>query len=71
MQICMLPLWSSMHLVNCDAAGAQLSCICCVCCVFTAEACCSAGAASLLPPEKKPPMAWPTEEPMATPLLSC
>lgn len=68
LQICMFPLWSSMHLVNCVAAPPQLSCCCCVCCVLTGAACCSAGAASLPPPEKRPPMAWPTEEPTATPL---
>lgn len=64
----MLPPCSSMHLVKFCVAAWQLlphSCCCCWACAWTG--CWGAGSAEE-PPPKKPPMAWPTEEPMATPL---
>lgn len=62
----MLPPLSSMHLVNCCVAAWQLLPHCCCC--WVAWACTGCGAGSDEPPEKRPPMAWPTDEPMATPL---
>lgn len=66
LQICMLPLLSSMHFVKFWAAPAQLLYDCSW--GAAAWAWTGAGAGSEEPPEKRPPMAWPTEEPMATPL---
>jgi len=70
----MLPLCSSMHLVNCSVAPAQLlpqlllfwaACACVAC----------AGSAALLEPPQRLlmplPTTWPIEEPIATPLLVC
>lgn len=75
-QICMLPLFSSMHCVNCVVAPWQLlpqfSCwaddgapYCC-----TGAACWGVAGASEEeepPPKSMPLTAWPTVEPMATP----
>lgn len=72
-QICMLPLCSSMQRVNCWVASWQLLpqlLFCCWLCAATGICCCcccSTGAEEE-PPLKKPPMAWPIEEPTATPL---
>ncbi|KAL4786475.1 hypothetical protein BJX76DRAFT_321489 [Aspergillus varians] len=75
----MLPWLSSMHLrkfwTSCSQAGLpqELS----VALLWYkplsmdwagAGAACWASAGALEPPEKKPPMAWPMEEPTATPL---
>lgn len=69
-----LPLFSVMHVLKFLMSPAHtpvgcVACACWCCCaksVFWGEA--SAGAE--LPPLKKPPMAWPMEDPTATPLLS-
>lgn len=65
LQICMFPPLSSMHLVNCVAAPAQLLDWSNVCWVLTGAADCSAGAE--LPPNMLP-TAFATVDPMATPL---
>ena len=70
----MLPLCSSMHLVNCSVAPAQLlpQLV-----VWAAWACAGAAAGSgallLEPPQRllmPLPTTWPIEEPMATPLYA-
>jgi len=67
----MLPLLSSMHLVKDWVAPEQLLPQVLLFVVSDeVDWTGAAGAASALePPLKKPPMAWPMEEPMATPLL--
>lgn len=68
----MLPFCSSMHFVNCWVAPAQLlphwEVVWDSAPAATGEADWAWAGASEEPPEKRPPMAWPTEEPMATPL---
>lgn len=72
MQMDMLPPCSSMHLVNCWVASAQLPPQVCCCWAGAALAWGAGAAASLeLPPKRDEmplPMTCPIEEPMATPL---
>lgn len=71
----MLPPCSSMHLVNCWVAPAQLlpqAWLLAFCPLFawTLLLAASAGRGSLLLlPPKRPETAWPMVEPIATPLL--
>ncbi len=62
----MLPPFSSMHLVNCWVAPAQLLPQLLFCCWAGAAA--WTGSAGALEPPKRPPIAWPMEDPIATPL---
>ena len=66
-QMDMLPPFSSMHFVNCCVAPAQLLPQLLFCWVGAAAAW-TGSAGALEPPEKRPPMAWPMEDPIATPL---
>ncbi len=67
----MFPLWSSMHLVNCSVAPAQLLPQLLLFWAGAAAWVGAAGASLLLPPHRllmPPPTTWPIEEPIATPL---
>lgn len=70
----MLPPCSSMHVVNDLVASAQLlpqELFCVWAAGAAAAALCWTGSAGAEePPPKKPPMAWPMEEPTATPLCT-
>lgn len=74
-QICMLPPLSSMHLVNCCVAPAQLlpqaGLLWEALLAWRLLFCASPGRGSLLlpPPLKRPVTAWPIVEPIATPLF--
>ena len=64
----MLPLFSFMHFRKSAVAPAQLGSHLSLWDCWAAWGEASAGGAALEPPLNRPPMAWPTEEPMATPL---
>lgn len=71
----MLPPLSSMHLVNCCVAPAQLlpqaGLLWEALLAWRLEFCASPGRGSLLlPPLKRPVTAWPMVEPIATPLVT-
>jgi len=69
----MLPLCSSMHLVNCSVAPAQLLPQLVLFCAAGAGAAAAASGALLEPPQRllmPLPTTWPIEEPMATPLYA-
>ncbi|KAF1913485.1 hypothetical protein BDU57DRAFT_531419 [Ampelomyces quisqualis] len=75
-QIVKLPWFSSMHLrkLLTSVPHAPDCCICAVlwCCCAKSEDWGEASAgADEEPPLKRPPMAWPMEDPTATPLWSC